>query len=148
MTLVPHRPGDTPVHFAGDGRVVAIGGPPSEGTATRPMTFAGCHVVESDGALSVSLDIELNDELRTEGAARELVSRLQTMRRDLDFEVTDRIAVTWHASDPRIAAAFSHHADLIAGEVLATTITHDPGAEGDEVAVADAHVVLSVERAG
>ncbi|HSF85220.1 MAG TPA: isoleucine--tRNA ligase [Acidimicrobiia bacterium] len=106
------------------------------------------HVVESDGALSVSLDIELNDELRTEGAARELVSRLQTMRRDLDFEVTDRIAVTWHASDPRIAAAFSHHADLIAGEVLATTITHDPGAEGDEVAVADAHVVLSVERAG
>lgn len=50
-------------------------------------------LVESDGALTVALDTELDDDLRREGIAREFVNRIQNLRKDAGFDVTDRISV-------------------------------------------------------
>jgi isoleucyl-tRNA synthetase len=79
-------------------------------------------VVATEGAISVAVDVELTDELIVEGFAREIVNRIQMIRRDLDLDVTDRVAVWWSSADARISAAFDLYLDLIADEVLATAI--------------------------
>ena len=81
--------------------------------APRPGTGVLC-----DATLSIDLDCELNDALVREGLAREAVNRLQRSRRDLGFEVTDRIRVAY-GGDADIVAALEAHADYVAGEVLA-----------------------------
>jgi isoleucyl-tRNA synthetase len=80
-------------------------------------------VVAASGAVTVAIDIEVTDELRVEGMAREIVNKLQAMRRDLALDVTDRIRVSWSSDDGVIAEAFGVHGGLIGGEVLATSIT-------------------------
>lgn len=106
----------------------------------RPGTL-----VETSGPLAVSLDTELDEELATEGAAREIVSRIQTMRRDAGLAMTDRIVVAWWSEDPQVAAAFSAHGEFIAGEVLADRAQRDenvePGGTDDELVVG-----LRIER--
>jgi isoleucyl-tRNA synthetase len=54
-------------------------------------------LVETDGGLMVALDTTLDDALVAEGAARELVNRIQNMRKDAGFEITDRIAIVYQA---------------------------------------------------
>ncbi len=70
---------------------------------------------------TVALDLELTDELRRAGLAREVIRMIQEARKSSGFEVSDRIALTWSASEA-MAAAFAEHADLIAGEVLAASM--------------------------
>jgi isoleucyl-tRNA synthetase len=82
-------------------------------------------IVATDRHISVALDTTINEELKVEGIARELINRIQNARRDLDLDVSDRISVTWDSPDSVIAAAFRDHADLIAGEVLATGLTEE-----------------------
>lgn len=78
--------------------------------------------VASDGALTVALDITLTDELVQEGIARELVSRIQTLRKESGFEVTDRVQLHIHAGgDERVAQAVRSHAGWILSETLALT---------------------------
>lgn len=72
----------------------------------------------NQGDLTVALDTQLNDELLEEGLARELVNKINTMRKDLDFQVTDRIRITIQASD-KVRNCFTKFHDYIAGEVLA-----------------------------
>ena len=95
--------------------------------------------VASDGALTVALDITLTDELVQEGIARELVSRIQTLRKESGFEVTDRVQLHIHAGgDERVARAVRSHAGWILSETLALTaedqllVSHLP-AEGPGV---------------
>jgi isoleucyl-tRNA synthetase len=101
-------------------------------------------VVATDGELSVALDTTIDDDLRTEGAGRELVNRLQGLRRDAGLAVTDRIAVRWHSSDPVVRAAFGTHHELIGTEVLATTLVEADAAVGTKVAVDGGDVWLEV----
>jgi hypothetical protein len=78
--------------------------------------------VASDGALTVALDITLTDELISEGIARELVSRIQALRKESGFEVTDRVQLHIHAGgDERVAQAVRSHASWILSETLALT---------------------------
>ncbi|MCB9182578.1 MAG: isoleucine--tRNA ligase [Flavobacteriales bacterium] len=78
--------------------------------------------VASDGPLTVALDITLNDELIQEGIARELVSRIQTLRKESGFEVTDRVQLHIHAGgDERVEKAVKSHAAYILAETLAET---------------------------
>ncbi|MBK8225685.1 MAG: isoleucine--tRNA ligase [Flavobacteriales bacterium] len=78
--------------------------------------------VASDGALTVALDITLTDELLQEGIARELVSRIQGLRKESGFEVTDRVLLHIHAGgDERLARAVRSHAAYILAETLAIT---------------------------
>jgi isoleucyl-tRNA synthetase len=79
-------------------------------------------LVESDGGLTVALDTELDDELRAEGAAREFVNRIQNMRKDAGFQVTDRIAIFYQAGE-KIDRVVQHMASYIKNETLAIGLT-------------------------
>ena len=78
--------------------------------------------VASDGPVTVALDITLNDELVQEGIARELVSRIQTLRKESGFEVTDRVQLhVLDSVDARLVHAVRNHASYILAETLAIT---------------------------
>ena len=79
-------------------------------------------VVATEGTITVALDTTLTDELRTEGVARELVNRIQLLRRSDGLDVTDRIALRWASDSEPIVTAFQQFGDFIAGEVLALAI--------------------------
>ena len=78
-------------------------------------------LVTTEGKLTVAMDITLTDELRKEGLARELVNRIQNIRKDSGFEVTDKIRVTFEKNDA-LRAAVSAYRDYIATQVLAVEI--------------------------
>jgi isoleucyl-tRNA synthetase len=79
-----------------------------------------------DGGYIALLDTTVTPELRSEGLSRELVRRIQDLRREAGLEVSDRIEVRYAAADPAIGAAFEAHATYIAEETLALAI--DAGA--------------------
>jgi isoleucyl-tRNA synthetase len=74
--------------------------------------------VESGGDLSVALVTELSEELVQEGFARELVNKIQNMRKSSGFEVTDRIKVTLNSTE-RVKLAAQKHDEFIRSETLA-----------------------------
>ncbi len=78
-------------------------------------------VVASQGAIVVGLETALNPELIAEGNAREFVSHVQAMRKEADFEVTQRIVVTV-AADTEMKAALAAHLDYVKNETLATEV--------------------------
>ena len=104
-------------------------------------------VVASDGSLSVALDTSLTDDLRAEGQAREVVSRIQRARRDLGLAVSDRIRVGYHTDDYALRTAIERHAGFVAGEVLATSLTADPEACGAVYDIGDAGLRVAIEKA-
>ncbi len=78
--------------------------------------------VAADGPLTVALDITLSDALIQEGIARELVSRIQTLRKESGFEITDRVQLhILDNGDARFAQAIRTHAPYIVAETLAVT---------------------------
>jgi len=74
-------------------------------------------LVANEGALTVALDVTINEDLRKEGIARELVNRIQNLRKDSGFDVTDRIDVTLQ-SDDQIVSAISTNIEYIKTETL------------------------------
>jgi len=87
-------------------------------------------LVSNEGNLTVALDITVTDELRREGMARELVNRIQNVRKSKNFDITDKVVVTINP-DERINDAVTAYSDYIARQVLATTINIEP-VEGDD----------------
>lgn len=79
-------------------------------------------LVSNEGSLTVALEIELNEELINEGMARELINRIQNLRKDCGLEITDRINVTITPND-KIETAVNAFSDYIKGQVLADSIT-------------------------
>jgi isoleucyl-tRNA synthetase len=77
--------------------------------------------VESDGALSVALMTDLSEELIQEGFARELVNKIQNMRKSSGLQVTDRIRVTLDSSE-RVKEAAQRHDEFIRSETLAEVL--------------------------
>jgi isoleucyl-tRNA synthetase len=77
--------------------------------------------VQSDGDLTVGLDTEITDELRDEGFAREMINKIQFMRKEAGFDVVDRIHVYYEAG-PRLKAAMECFAARVAKETLAESI--------------------------
>ena len=78
-------------------------------------------VVASEGAVVVGLETALTPELIAEGLAREFVSHVQSMRKEADFEVTQRIALTVEADD-EMRSALETHAQYVKGETLALSL--------------------------
>ena len=78
-------------------------------------------LVASQGSLTVALDVELTPELRQEGLARELVNRIQNLRKASGFEVTDRIEVTI-ASNPALEEALERYGAYVCNQTLARDI--------------------------
>ena len=89
-------------------------------------------MVASRNALTVALDVTVTEELEQEGNARELVNRIQKMRKDMDLELTDRILVEVQ-SEMSLDAAFSRYNTYICAEILADRLIIQPGlSEGVE----------------
>ena len=79
-------------------------------------------VVANEGVLTVALDVTVTEELRREGIARELVSKIQNIRKSSGFEISDRIAVTL-SSNENTDAAIEEHKAYICNQVLADSLT-------------------------
>jgi isoleucyl-tRNA synthetase len=91
-------------------------------------------LVATDGPLTVALDVTLTEELRQEGLARELVNRLQNLRKDSGLEVQDRIQVTLASSAPaELQAAVAAFGDYIREEVQALRLDFVPEVAGGAV---------------
>jgi isoleucyl-tRNA synthetase len=106
-------------------------------------------VVETGSALAVALDTTLSEDLVLEGVAREVISRVQRMRREAGLEVTDRINLAWSSKDETIRAALTRHTAQIAAEVLALSVEEDDSGEGEPYEVGAGVVTLAVNpRAG
>jgi isoleucyl-tRNA synthetase len=82
-------------------------------------------IAANQGVITIALDTALNEDLLIEGLARELVNKINTMRREAGFEVTDRIHVKIDASD-RLRYCFDKFGPMINGEVLALSLDFGP----------------------
>ncbi len=80
-------------------------------------------LVENDNELTVALDTELTEELIDEGFAREFVNRVQNMRKDAGFEVSDRILI-FYSCDERLNKAVTNQKSYITSETLASFLTN------------------------
>ena len=93
-------------------------------------------LVASEGKLTVALDITITDELRREGVARELVNRIQNIRKESGFEVTDKIRVEIEATELTTPAVESF-AEYIAQQTLALEVKASATPQGDKVVDSD-----------
>ena len=92
---------------------------------------AGALVVQEDGGFFAAIDPTVTPELKREGYARELISRVQRMRKESGFAVSDRIALTVGGGS-EVKAVLDVHGAWIAEEVLATTLVFSERGEGDD----------------
>ncbi len=120
--------------LAGENVVVELNGDTFEVTpeevevkVTQEVT-EGYAVAEENGYVAV-LDINLTDDLINEGLAREVVRRVQTMRRDADFKIDDHILIRYRASD-RLARAIEQFAQYICAETLSETLVNEDTENG------------------
>jgi isoleucyl-tRNA synthetase len=121
-----------PVHVAkviGEGGEVGINvdgdehslGPDELTLALQPLEG---YEVEAEAGHAVALQLELDDELRREGLAREVVHAVQNARKEAGLEITDRIALLL-GGDPELIEAAREHESYVSGEVLATSVGYD-----------------------
>lgn len=102
-------------------------------------------LVSNEGNLTVALDVELTDELLNEGMARELINRIQNIRKEIGLEITDRINVTL-SPDSKVEAALAGFADYIKAQVLADNVCI---ADNDGIAaeIEDLNINIKVAKA-
>ncbi len=104
--------------------------------------------VESEAGLSVAVDTELSEELQKEGLAREFVNRVQNMRKEANFDVTDRIATGVQANE-KLAAAISYMAEYIQQETLSESLEQEELKVSDYVKtweIGDDVCIISIRR--
>ena len=106
----------------------------------------GWLVASSSTGLVVALDATITDELRAEGIARELVNRIQNLRKDTGLEVTDRIRILLQQQDTLEKAVRANEA-YIKAETLANEILFADTLQGEEVAFDDIVTKIAVEKA-
>ena len=103
-------------------------------------------LVANEGALTVALDVKISEELRKEGIARELVNRIQNLRKDSGFEVTDRIDVQLQ-NDAQVAAAIASNEDYIKSETLTEELQlMDNLNDGIEIAFDEVNTKLFIQK--
>ena len=102
-------------------------------------------LVSNEGNLTVALDVELTDELLNEGMARELINRIQNIRKEIGLEITDHINVTL-SPDSKVEAALAGFADYIKAQVLADNVCI---ADNDGIAaeIEDLNINIKVAKA-
>lgn len=104
------------------------------------------YAVANDGALTVALDLEISENLRIEGQARELVKHIQTFRKESGFEITDRINITIEDSDVA-KNIISNFKDYISTQVLAKSFTISPKVEnGEKWNIGDTNLTIKIEK--
>jgi isoleucyl-tRNA synthetase len=101
--------------------------------------------VERSGTHAVALNLELDDELRREGLAREVVHAVQAARRDAGLNVEDRIELTL-AGDEELLTAARAHEDYVAGETLATSLAYEGRDGAHQAEIEGRPLRIGVER--
>ena len=79
-------------------------------------------LVANDGSLTVALEVTITEDLRREGIARDIINRIQNIRKDRGFEITDRITLVF-APDATVEGVLKDYAEYISAQVLATALT-------------------------
>lgn len=107
----------------------------------------GDAAMATDGEYTVVLDTTLDDELRREGIARDAVSAFNNVRKDKNFEVSDRVEIVWQASDAMLNQALTEHEALIAKEILALSFLEGPVEDSaDTLELGDGSLRFSIAR--
>jgi isoleucyl-tRNA synthetase len=119
-------------------------GPDEVTLALQPLEG---YEVEAEAGHAVALQLELDDELRREGLAREIVHAVQNARKEAGLEITDRIELAL-AGDGELLAAAREHEPYLAGEVLATAVAYDGGRDGVSAKIDGRELSIAVSRAG
>ena len=104
--------------------------------------------VANDGKLTVALDITVTGDLRNEGIAREFVNRIQNIRKESGFDVTDKITVLIEDNE-LIREAIKLHSSYIGSQTLATEVSVVPTVSGDnsrEIDIDEVMVRISVKK--
>lgn len=102
--------------------------------------------VTNMGSLTVALDVSISPELRSEGLSRELINRIQNLRKELKFEVTDRITVTLQNHN-LIADAVMQNKAYICAEILANEFNLAESVNnGNQIVIEDVELQILVER--
>ncbi|HWQ59222.1 MAG TPA: isoleucine--tRNA ligase [Clostridia bacterium] len=141
LVVAAHKAGKN-YEFELDGVAVSLS---PDDVLVEPVQKAG-YVSETERELSVVLNTNLTPELIDEGFVRELVSKVQTMRKEADFEVTDHIRLTY-AGSTRIADIFARYGVDIAADTLANSVCEgEPRGYVKEWDVNGETVTLGVER--
>ena len=102
-------------------------------------------LVANDGNLTVALEVKLDDNLLHEGMARELINRIQNLRKDCGLEITDRVNVVI-TPDDRVKASLASFADYVKGQVLADSLTLADN-DGQEISIDDLTIRIKVSKA-
>jgi len=103
-------------------------------------------LVANEGALTVALDVTISDDLRREGIARELINRIQNLRKDSGFEVTDRIDVMLQ-KDEQVIKAVDANMTYIKSETLTNKLEIiDKLVDGIEIAFDDVNTKLFIKK--
>ena len=102
--------------------------------------------LEREGSHAVALELALDDALRREGLAREVVHAVQNARKAAGLAVEDRIALALGGDDELLAAARAHEAYLT-GEVLAVSVAYDGSADGEAARIEGRELRIAVARA-
>jgi isoleucyl-tRNA synthetase len=122
---------------AGGTATVEVDGEPVEIDATHVQVIEQARTgwqVAGDGAFAVALDLAIDDVLRSEGLARELVRALNDLRKRRGLALDDRVRLEV-AADGELAEALRRHRDWVAGEVLAVALDTGEAADGEDVEV-------------
>jgi len=110
------------------------------------LTSTAFRLVASKGNLTVALDVTVTPELENEGNAREFVNRIQKIRKDSGFEVTDRIIVKVSASNG-LKNSLVEYNDYICAEILADKLEILPEIDsGTEIEVNDIQLKVIVSK--
>ena len=102
-------------------------------------------LVANDGNLTVALEVKLDDNLLHEGMARELINRIQNLRKDCGLEITDRVNVVI-TPDDSVKASLASFADYVKGQVLADSLTLADN-DGQEISIDDLTIRIKVSKA-
>jgi isoleucyl-tRNA synthetase len=103
--------------------------------------------LEREGSHAVALETAIDEELRVEGWAREIVHAVQAARRDAGLDVSDRIVLTLDGDQPLLEAARVHQ-DYIAGETLAVEVRYERDGAVDTATIDGLRLAAAVTRAG
>lgn len=93
--------------------------------------------------ISAAIDTALNDELISEGYAREFINKVQNLRKEMDFNITDRIEVVYTAEN-KLAQALEQHSQLICHEVLAVKFEKTAALQSDTVKINDQNTKIVI----
>ena len=102
--------------------------------------------VEAEAGHAVALELDLDDELRREGLAREVVRAVQEARKQAGLEVSDRISLELSGDDELLDAAREHES-YIAGETLATSVAYDGRAPERKATIEGRELLIAVSKA-